>query len=265
VLAVPVLPGTAFRGATVPPPASGRARLLVGAAVAVLATAAVAVVAVVVFSHGSGKPAASPAVSAPVAIPATTTTAVPAPSRPGPTPVPSPAARARAAAVKLAARLPVALESAALLRSGSSVYVVGGSERGKPADGVWRIDLATRRVSSAGRFIEPLAEAASARRGGVLYLAGGWTGEKVATAVLRWTPGAGSSLVARLPTPVRGARAPFAGGRLVVAGGGAKPAFTVDVDAGTVQAAPSVPAALRARSAAPNLALLARALLAETS
>jgi hypothetical protein len=112
---------------------------------------------------------------------------------------PTAAQRAHAAAARLAAKLPVELESAGVVRVGKSLYVVGGKARhgGKPADTILRMTLPSGRVRVVGRFIEPLTDAGAASRGGVLYLAGGWTGEKVATAVLRWSPGQTATLVTR--------------------------------------------------------------------
>jgi hypothetical protein len=168
--------------------------------------------------------------------------------------------RAHAAAVKVAAKLPVSLESAALLRVGKTLYVVGGETRrgGKPTDKVFRITLAKRRVQIAGRFLEPLANAGADVRGGVLYLAGGWTGEKVATAVLRWSPGQTAAVVTRLPVGLRSATAAFVGGRLFVAGGSPRKVFAVDVHSGKVSRVSKVPRQLSKRSS--NLDLLAKAL-----
>jgi len=189
--------------------------------------------------HGLGRTHAAPALS-------TTITQAPAAPPVRAKPKPTRHQLARVAAVKLAAKLPVSLESAALLSSGGMLYVVGGTPRrgGQPTDGVLQVELATGHVRSAGHFIEPLAAAGSASQGGFLYLAGGWTGEKVATAVLRWSPGKTAALVARLPVGLRSATAAFAGGRLYVTGGSPTATFAVDVHAGTVAPA-ALPAALR--------------------
>jgi N-acetylneuraminic acid mutarotase len=174
------------------------------------------------------------------------------------TPKPTPAQRAHAQAVRLARRLPVTLASAALLQHGSSIYVVGGNVHGKPVDSIWRIDLVHSRVDEVGRFIEPLAGAASAVHAGALYLAGGWTGQKLATAVLRWTPGSDAALVTRLPVGVRGARGAFVGSTLYVVGGSSGATYAVDVDAGSVSAVTSTP---KAAAAISNVDIIARALL----
>jgi hypothetical protein len=190
----------------------------------------------VMVSHGPSRAKVASTASTPASVPASKR-AVTKPT----------AQRARGAAVKLAAKLPVALESAALFRVGKNLYVVGGTARrgGKPTDSILRIDLATGRVRAAGRFIEPLTGAATAPRGGVLYLAGGWTGAKLATAVLRWSPGGTATVVTRLPVAVRGASAAIVGGRLVVAGGSPRGVFVVDLGSGKVVRAATAPRQLR--------------------
>jgi hypothetical protein len=173
---------------------------------------------------------------------------------------PTAAQRAHAAAARLAAKLPVELESAGVVRVGKSLYVVGGKARhgGKPADTILRMTLPSGRVRVVGRFIEPLTDAGAASRGGVLYLAGGWTGEKVATAVLRWSPGQTATLVTRLPVGLRAAKAAFVGGRLYVAGGSPRAVFAVDLGSGTVVRAATTPPQLHRQGT--NLAYLAAAL-----
>lgn len=269
LLLVPVLPGTVLRavepvGAADAEP--GRALLpaiCIAAAPAILITGAV-----LLFERGSGSghtqsvhsiaaPAPSPTPNVTVAAPSVPSGIVRhAPLRP-----PSGAAhvstreRAQAKMQRLAARLPVRLETTALLRSGSTVYAVGGTTRaGDPSDGIWQLDLHTGRVTEVGRFIEPLTDAGAAVRGGVLYLAGGWTGDKLATGILRWTPGSSSALVTRLPVALRGAKAAFVAGKLWIAGGSPREVYEVDVDTGTLTVRTSEPA--RLRSAPSNLEYL---------
>jgi hypothetical protein len=268
VLAVPALPGQALRSAPpadaptrVPAPAAERSVLL---AIAVAGAPAVVIAGVVLlFARGGGsgtKDAApppvptTPAVSVRAAtVPASTGAGVPhAPLKP-----PSAfggAARqprqdpAHTAAVRLAAHLPVKLETTALLRVGSTVYAVGGTTKdGTTSDGIWELDPSTGRVRSVGHFIEPLTGAAAAVRGGVLYLAGGWTGEKLATGVLRWSPGQSSALVTRLPVALRDGEAAFVGGKLYVAGGSPKQVYEVDVDSGSLSVSATEPRQLRPR------------------
>jgi hypothetical protein len=261
VLLVPVPPGTVLRSVELADtrerePASQRT-LPVAAALA--GGLAVIAGAVLLFARGSATkhapsaPAPVLAVSAPKPIAARRVAAPLTPPRV------SALKRVKAAAVKLAARLPVALESSALLRSGSTLYLLGGTTRaGAPTDGIWQVDLRTGQVTSAGTFIEPLTGAATAARAGELYLAGGWTGEKLATGVLRWSPGRSSALVTRLPAGLRGAYAAFVGSTLYVVSADGDQAYAVDVDSGTVSAITKVPRALAERRS--NLAVLAAAL-----
>jgi hypothetical protein len=219
---------------------------------------------VLLFARGSGshpqranRVAAPPAQVTTAAVPALP--AAPRASRPSLRPPSTTAAsRVRAAALRLAARLPVKLDTTALLRVGSNVYAVGGTTRdGTPSDGIWQLDPKTDRVTSIGRFIEPLTAAAAATRDGVLYLAGGWTGAQLATGVLRWSPGQSSSLVTRLPVALRDGSAAFVGGRLFVAGGSPRHVYEVDVNAGTLADASTEPRQLRA--APSNLDVLIQA------
>jgi hypothetical protein len=241
-----VLPGTTLR--SVEPagervPASSRVlpvALTLGGGLALIAGV------VVLFGRGSGgthHAAPAPAVS--VAAPAPTPAPVQHASPPLTPPHLTAEQRARAAAKRLAARLPVALDSTALLRVGAKLYSVGGVSRsGSLTDAIWEVDLRTGHVSPVGQFVEPLTGAAAASRDGELYLAGGWTGEKLATGVLRWSPGHSSELVTRLPSALRGASAAFVGGKLYVVTADGSEAFEVDVDSGTLTRTAKVPRVL---------------------
>jgi hypothetical protein len=264
VLLVPVLPGTVLRSVPLAEehePATQRAlpvAAVLGGGLALIAGAVLLFARGSATKHASREPAPALTVSAPKPI------AAPHVAKPMTPPGLSAARRAKAAAVKLAARLPVALESSALLRSGSTLYVLGGTTRaGSPTDGIWQVDLRTGRVASAGTFIEPLTGAAAAARAGELYLAGGWTGEKLATGVLRWSPGHSSALVTRLPIGLRDAYAGFVGPTLYVVSADGDHAYAVDVDSGTVSAITKVPRALAERPS--NLAALAAALRGASS
>src|SRR5205085_6743322 len=112
-----------------------------------------------------------------------------------------------------------------------------------PSDGIWQVDVRAGRVTSAEQFIEPLTGAAAASRNGELYLAGGWTGETLATGVLRWSPGHSSALVTRLPLGLRGAHAAFVGRTLYVVSADGSQKFAVDVDAGSISRVAKVPSA----------------------
>jgi hypothetical protein len=245
-----VLPGSTFEPPA--PAAASQARrvaLIAGAVVAVIAIALVTMFLARGPSHAK-KPSVTPAESV-----ATPPAVNPAAHKPAHTP----AQQGNALAGQIASKLPVALASTALLRSGGDVYAVGGTgPDGKPVDGIWRIGLASGKVASAGTFVEPLAAAGVARRGGVLYFAGGWTGTKLATAVLRWVPGQSPTLVARLPVALRGASAGFAGSVLYVTKGNAT--YAVDVRTGSVTSAAHAPSKLA--GAGSNLTYLAQSLLA---
>ena len=211
MLLVPVLPGSVLRSVEPAHEHEPPSQRVVPVAAGLGGGLALIAVAVVLLSRGSGggahavsEPAPTLAQPAPVVVqaPATPTVKSP-PARPPLTA----AERAHAAAARLASHLPVKLETAALLPAGSTVYVVGGTSRtGTPSNGIWQLDLRTGKVTSAGTFIEPLTGAAAASRDGVLYLAGGWTGSKLATRCAPLVPRA--VLVARDAATGRGARCP---------------------------------------------------------
>lgn len=258
VLLVPVLPGSVLRSAEPAHEHDPPSQRVFPVAAGLGGGLALIAVAIVLLSRGGGghavsEPAHTVGRSVPVVVkPAPTPAVNPAPARPRITA----AQHARAAAVRLASRLPVKLETAALLPVGSTVYVVGGTSRtGTPSNGIWQLDLRTGKVTSAGTFIEPLTGAAAASRDGVLYIAGGWTGSTLATGVLRWSPGQSSSLVTRLPAGLRDAHAAFVGPTLYVAGGSTHQSYAVDVAAGSVSVVTKVPPSAARRTS--NLSLLA--------
>jgi hypothetical protein len=144
------------------------------------------------------------------------------------------------------ARLSRPRASAQAFAVGGSLYVLGGEQRGKPADDVLRIDLDTGHGRTVSRFVEPLAEAGVATRGGSAYLVGGWTGAKYATAILKFTPPGSESLVARLPDGTRSPAVALLGHTLYVAGGRTEhglsdKAYAVDLGSGAVTALPALP------------------------
>ena len=150
--------------------------------------------------------------------------------------------------------LPSERASAAAFATKGAVYLIGG-ERGveTPSDEILRFDLASHRVTPAGRFIEPLAGAGYVSSGGSLLLVGGWTGEKYATAVLRFTLPDNAALVARLPEALRDPAVVLHGGRLYVAGGrgDAGPSdtvYVVDLASGTVSVLGRLPRAVAGAS-----------------
>jgi hypothetical protein len=147
--------------------------------------------------------------------------------------------------------VPVALlsrprASAQAFALGGNLYILGGEQGGKPADDVLRIDLGTGRGRTVSRFVEPLAEAGVVTRGKSVYLTGGWTGDKYATAILKYTPPTTESLVARLPEGTRSPAVALLGHTLYVAGGRTEHglsdrAYAIDLASGTVTTLPALP------------------------
>jgi hypothetical protein len=152
-------------------------------------------------------------------------------------------------ALKLVGKLPAPLKAAAAFTAGGDVLVVGGEHGSSPTDEILRIDLAKHEVTSAGRFNEPLAEAGVVAQDGAVYLVGGWTGEKYATAVLRFVPPSQTTVVARLPEGTRSPAVALVGKRLYVAGGltqsgRSRKVFSVDTESGEVKALGELPQAV---------------------
>jgi hypothetical protein len=259
LLVVPVLPGTKLRSVEPAEEGGPPSTRMLPVAVALGGGLALIAGTVLLFARGTGGAHHAAPAAAPATVPAPAPVAHASPSLTPPHLTAQ--QRARVAAKRLAARLPVALDSTALLRDGSKLYTVGGVSRGGSlTDAIWEIDLRTGRVSPGGRFVEPLTDAAAAARGGELYLAGGWTGETLATGILRWSPGHSSELVTRLPHALRGASAAFAGGKLYVVSADGSEAFQVDVQSGTLTRISKAPSALA--TPASNLDVLADAVLA---
>jgi hypothetical protein len=139
--------------------------------------------------------------------------------------------------------------AAAAFFSDGHVWIVGGERAGKPTDEILRVDPRTRRVTRSLPFEEPLAEAGYVGKDGSLYLAGGWTGDKYATAILRFSPPDQVALVARLPVGVRRPAVALVGKRLYVAGGLAasgptRTLLSVDLETGTLRRLGRLPQAL---------------------
>jgi hypothetical protein len=138
-----------------------------------------------------------------------------------------------------------------------AVYAIGGERAGqRPSDEIVRFDVASRRVTPAGTFIEPLAGAGYARRGDSLLIAGGWTGELYATAVLRFTLPDEVDLVARLPVALRDPAVALRSGRLYVAGGRTadgprREVYVVDLASGSVSELGRLPRAVFGASLVP--------------
>jgi hypothetical protein len=153
---------------------------------------------------------------------------------------------------KLAAlgSLPSRRAGAAALVEGGAVYLVGGEdEAAVPTDEILQVDLASHAVTSAGTFVEPLSGAGYVQSGHSLVLVGGWTGEKYATAVLRFTLPGTADVVARLPEGTRDAAVSLRGDTVYVAGGRTESGlsnavYAVDLGAGTVSVVGRLPHAV---------------------
>jgi len=98
--------------------------------------------------------------------------------------------------------LPQPTHDAAAAAVGRSIYVFGGGQAAS-TDRISRIDSSSWRSTSAGSIGEPLSDLGAAVVGGRAYLVGGYTGSQYASAILRFRPGRGAHLAARLPTGTR--------------------------------------------------------------
>ena len=147
------------------------------------------------------------------------------------------------------ARLPRRLAAVEAFTLGGTVYSLGGEDGTSVSNAIYRIDPATRSAVPAGTFEEPLAEAGVAVVGRSAYLVGGWTGSQYASAILKFTPPGGGSLVARLPEGVRSPAVVMLGSTLYVAGGLtqqglSRKVYAVDLATGTVKPFGTLPQGL---------------------
>jgi hypothetical protein len=97
-------------------------------------------------------------------------------------------------------------------------FLFGGGEA-VSTDAVVRIDARTGRARRVGSIGEPLSDLGAVALAGQIYLVGGYTGSRYATAVLRYRHGSAPTLVARLPVGLRYAGVAVLGRRIYVAGG----------------------------------------------
>ena len=147
------------------------------------------------------------------------------------------------------AKLPQRLAAVQAFSLGGTVYSLGGEQGNTPTDRIFRIDLSSGRALPAGTFDEPLAESGVAVGGKSAYLAGGWTGTKYATAILKFTPPNRIDLVGRLPLGVRSPAVALLGQTLYVAGGRtehglSRTVYAVDLATGKVSVFGRLPQAL---------------------
>jgi N-acetylneuraminic acid mutarotase len=161
------------------------------------------------------------------------------------------------AALRSIGALPSRRAGGAAFLNGGAVYFVGGEDAtATPSDEILEVNPATGEVTSAGRFVEPLAGAGYVQSGDSLVLVGGWTGEQYATAVLRFTLPDTADVVARLPEATRDAAVTVRGDTLYVAGGRTESGlsdavYAVDLGAGTVSVVGRLPHAVAGAALVP--------------
>jgi hypothetical protein len=158
------------------------------------------------------------------------------------------------AGLRNVATLPSARIAATAYVQHGTVYLLGGEDDSGATDQVLRINLATHSVSVAGRFQEPLAGAASVQVGSHIYVVGGWTGSKYASAVLRFQPSEAvqqhkTLLITRLPVALRSAAVAYLDNHLYVAGGRtatglSREIYAVDLGNATVKIVGHIPQAV---------------------
>jgi len=132
--------------------------------------------------------------------------------------------------LRLAGRVPVASHDDAAALVGRSVELFGGGQA-ISSDGLVRIDPTTGKARTAGHLDEPLSDLGAVRIAKAVYLVGGYTGSRYASAVLRVHPTGSTSVVARLPAGLRYAGVAVLGGTIYVAGGLRTGGETGEVDA----------------------------------
>jgi hypothetical protein len=128
--------------------------------------------------------------------------------------------------VRLVARLPQGVRSAAVARVGNTVYVAGGRTDQGPSNAVYAVDLDTGSISTVGQLPQPVEGAVLLPLRGALYLLGGRTASgRPSAAVVAIDPSTGTfRLAGRLPKGLVGGAAVPAGARPLV----------VDATSGTV-------------------------------
>jgi hypothetical protein len=114
-------------------------------------------------------------------------------------------------------RLRTPTHDAALAVAGRFAYLFGGGQA-TSVDSVVRISP-TGAARPFGRLGEPLSDLAAVVVDSRVYLVGGYTGSRYASAVLRYRPGRAPTVVARLPTGLRYAGVATLGRTIYVAGG----------------------------------------------
>jgi len=119
-----------------------------------------------------------------------------------------------------AGTLPTAVHDTAAVQIGDAVYVFGGgTNAGTQSAAIVRVPLGGGQGTVVGALPAPSSDQAAARIGSSAYIVGGFTGTRWLNTIVRWQPGTGARVVARLPYPLRYAAVASANGRLVIAGG----------------------------------------------
>jgi len=140
---------------------------------------------------------------------------------------------------------PAPTHDAALAAAHGTAFLLGGGEA-TSSDAVVQINPRTGTAHVAGTLGEPLSDLGATTIGDSVYIAGGYTGSRYATAVLRLRPGRPPALVARLPVGLRYAGVAALHGTIYIAGGmtttGASDAvFAVDPRGRTVRRVGTLP------------------------
>jgi hypothetical protein len=144
------------------------------------------------------------------------------------------------------AELPKALAAPEVFTLGTSVYALGGEQETTPTAQILRLDLTKGRAVPDGTFEEPLAEAGVVTNGKSVLFVGGWTGQKYATAILKFVPPGTSQLIARLPEGLRSPAVVLLGQTLYIAGGRtetglSRKVYAVDLSNGKVSVFGTLP------------------------
>lgn len=98
------------------------------------------------------------------------------------------------------------------------VYVFGGGDTTE-LDHILSYDPGSGAVTPAGTLLAPQSDVAVTEAGGVGYIVGGFDGTTYLNTIVTWHPGAGPTVVGRLPVGLRYAAVAVADGGLLVIGG----------------------------------------------
>ena len=128
------------------------------------------------------------------------------------------------------ATLPTGLSRTVAVRRGGAIVLLGGLGPGDVTTGrVWRLDVRSRRTTTAGSLAEAVHDASGAVLGGQVVVFGGGAATEVADAQA-WTTGT-ARVVGRLPDGRSDSAAAVVGGTAYVVGGYNGSAITRDIAA----------------------------------